>query len=428
MLRHKGFLTAPALLMAAAAFSTGPAFAARGDGLPYVTVTLDGFERAAIHQRAVALMRTETVYDDEGNWVSNDTDVYRLDDLQVSRLTTDGNEEAAKLAFSLKSSSRYVGWAAFTPTGVDIMAYDLKRKRVVNVSNTPVGESPFFDLEDNRFAWTVVSDELPVEYDFVVSNGRKGKTTNEAANDAYYLIGQDPKTSAGNAAFAAFGQDSEDGSTDEEVFFWDGRRLRQVTDDPPIGATGSGYDDGSALVSGNQVVFVTTHPVAETEPYQLRVYDGKKKVIRTVLSGGTTIAGDFVLNEDFCFPIDLSGDLLIWNGSIVGSGPAFLLTNIRTGETTSLDDLTGGSVSAAATADGYVGMFSTAPSGETRVMVYRPATGSLTTAFTHPLGFASSGLLSISGPNVAYNYFVGDTPKVAVHYRSDEYAKEERRS
>jgi hypothetical protein len=60
-------------------------------------------------------------------------------------------------------------------------------------------------------------------------------------------------------------------------------------------------------------------------------------------------------------------------------------------------------------------------------MVYRPATGSLTTAATH-LNFTHSGLLSISGPNVAYNYFVGDAAKVAVHYRSEEYAKEQRGS
>jgi hypothetical protein len=429
MLRQNSFMAARALLLATAAFSATAAFAARGDGLPYVTVTLDGFERAKIHKRAVALMRTEVVYDDEGNWVSSDTDAYHFDNLQVRRLTTDGNAEATKAAFSLKSSSRYVGWAAYSATGWDIMAYDLKRKRVVNVSNTPLrDEDPFFDLEDNRFAWKVVDfDEQPVEYDFVVSNGRKSTTVNEVANDAYYLVLGDAQTSGGNAVFVASGQDPEDGSFDDEVFFWDGRRLRQVTDDPGVGATGPGYADDLALVSGDQVVFVTTNPIDDTEPYQLRVYDGKKKKIRTVLSGGTTIVGGHVLDDDFCFPIELSDGLLIWNGSIVGSGPLFLLTDVRTGETRALDDVTGGSVFVAGTADGYVGMFSEAATGETQVMVYRPATGSLTTAATH-LNFAHSGLLSISGPNLAYNYFVGDVPKVAIHYRSDEYAKEERRS
>ena len=60
-------------------------------------------------------------------------------------------------------------------------------------------------------------------------------------------------------------------------------------------------------------------------------------------------------------------------------------------------------------------------------MVYRPATGSLTTAATH-LNFAHSGRHSISGPNVAYPYYeASGASKVTVHYRSDEYAKEQRR-
>jgi hypothetical protein len=404
------------------------ASAAPGDGLPYVTVTLDGFDRAAIHERAVALTRSDYVFDENGDLVSVDTDIYRFDDLQVRRLTTDGGRKAS---LSLKASSRYIGWAQFGAAGTDIMAYDLKRGNVLNITNTPgFSEDPFYDLEDNRFVWKFVDfDEMPSEYDVVLSDGRATKTTNESANDAYASVFQDPQTSSGNAAFSALGRDPEDGSVDSEVFFWDGRRLQQVTDDPPIGATGSGYDDGSALVSGEQVVFVTRHPDQNAEPYRIRAYDGRRKQVRTVLSGGTTIVGGHVLDERFCFPIELSGDLLIWNGVIVGSGPVFLLTNIRTGVTESLDDVTGGSVGVAGTADGYVGMFSRATDGEVRVMVYRPKTGSLTTAATYGPSFSSSGVLSISGPNVAYNYFDpnGDV-KVAIHYRADEYAKEGRRS
>ncbi len=407
MIPRSALAAASGILLAAAT--------AGAQALPYVTVTLDGFERARIHDRAVSLMRTEVVYDDMGNFVSADTDVFRFDDLRLRQLTTDGGSKAA---FTIKSSSRYVAWAQFGPTGPDIMAYDLKRRTVLNVSRSPAGVDPFFDLEDNRFAWKVLDGS---EYDFVFSDGRRNTVVNEAVNDEYPLVFGDPQTSGRNAAFSAAGTDPQDGSTDTEVFFFDGRRLHQVTDDP------AGYNDDITLVSGDQVVFVTTHPEQDAEPYQLRVYDGRKKRVRTVLLGGSSIVGGHVLNDDFCFPIEFSDDLLIWNGSIVGSGPVLLLTNVRTGETQLLDDVTGGSVFVAGTADGYVAMFSES-SGGIDVVVYRPRTGELSTAATHGVGFTHSGLLSISGPNVAYNYFEGDTAKVAVHYRADDYAKELRRS
>lgn len=366
--------------------------------IEYETTTLDGFDRAAINGENVAL---NLPLPTEGS------DVWLFDGTQLNQLTFDGVPRAN---FSLQISQRYVGWVEY-PDGVDIMAYDLWTSQVRNVSHSPQSEDPFFALADDHFAWKDFND-AGSEYDFVVSDGFTNTVINEDSNDGYYNIGQDPETSAGNAAYSAYGVDPEDGSTDREVFFYDGgsHTLVQVTDD-----ANTGREDGPALISGKHVTFVST---LDSTPYQIKLYDAQLGQTTLAAEAGSAIVGGGVLDNAFgAYPLDFSSDLLAWNGALVDDGPYALLTNVATGQTRNLDDVTGGSVAVVATSQGYVGMMVIRADSSVDVVVYQPATGTLTNVAHYPDTFTTNGVLSMSGPNLAYQYFdpTDGSNKVAIH-------------
>lgn len=363
----------------------------------YETTTLDGFDRAAINGENVALNLPGT----EGS------DIWLFDGAQLNQLTFD---DTPKLSFTLQISKRWVGWAEYTD-GIDIMGYDLWASQSRDVSHTqPQSEDPFFALADDRFAWKILQDS-PSEYDFVVSDGFTNTVINEASNDGYYGISQDPETSAGNAAYGAYGIDPNDGSTDSEVFYYDGssHTLVQVTNEE-----GNGREDGPALISGKHVAFRSTSNVG---PYQIKLYDAQSGQTTVPVQAGQTIVGGGVLDDAFgAYPIEFSSDLLVWNGALA-DGPYALLTNVATGETRNLDDVAGGSVNVVATSQGYVGMMVIMPDTTIAVVVYQPATGTLTTVATYAPGFATNGVLSMSGANLAYYYIdpSDGSNKVAIH-------------
>lgn len=405
----------------------------------HVTVRLTNFARPEMAKDgAIALARTAFIDDGQGGLLA-DTNIWLFDNLRLRRLTE--SPGAGRLNFSLKISAGWVGWAEYLACAacdlgsqVDIMGYDRRHRVVRNVSNSQRSDDPFFDLADDTFAWKAVEADFS-EYDVFVSNGRTVRKINEESNDDFPLLFTDVKTSHGNVAFSAGGTDPRDGSFDDEIFFFDGERLRQVTRDGPANPQSEGNRDGPPLVSGDKVVFFTSPPGVFDQPYRLRLYDGHTRQTRVVLQpGDLTVEGHPIGSDpgvfNFALPITYVHPYLYWNGTLADVGPQFLLTDVRDGRTWVLDELVGTQVlEGVGISEGLVAFHTFEPGNSQRVGLLNPATGRLQWLAQYAPGEGRSvNHLVSSGRSVAYELVDftgnGNPTDVVVHYTLADYVRQ----